>query len=366
MDFKSLSNRITNSLLDDDFRQPFLVLIISALTAIICFISAVPHFIVDVFQNGEWVMAVILAVSFVLSLAIFLLTLFLRKYHSIWRHLFMVLFILLFGYCCWDGGPQGFIHLWLLLIPAFSFMSFGMVEGFITSIPAFFVMILFFWSPLSEFRKYNDLSTDFRLRMTLIYLVGLVLGFIAELLRHVAAKRLKYYNKHYEYVSLHDPLTNLANQNYLAKYLESIYEKKEEIRTLGCLFIDVDAFKSVNDKYGHLFGNTVLIKVAEVLAEEKNAFVCRWGGDEFVVCFTNIADDYLVRIGEKYRATVSAYHFDDVPKFHITISVGAVVLPVDESFNFDHVLDLADSANRKAKAKGKDNVLLSNKNEPEA
>ena len=359
MNFKSLSNRITNSLLDDDFRQPFLVLIISSLTAIISFISAVPHFVVDVAQKGEWIMAVILAASFVFSTAIFLLTFFFRKHFLLWRHLFMVLFVLLFGYCCWDGGPQGFIHLWLLLIPAFSFMTFGIYEGFIVVIPTFLVMAIFFWSPLSEYRKYTDLSDDFRLRMTLIYLVGLILGFIAELLRHVAAKRLKYYNKHYEYASLHDPLTNLANQNYLAKYLENIYEKKEEIRTLGCLFIDVDAFKSVNDKYGHLFGNNVLIKVAEVLAEEKDAFVCRWGGDEFVVCFTNIADDYLVRIGEKYRAMVSAYRFDDAPKFHITISVGAVVLPVDESFNFDHVLDLADSANRAAKAKGKDNVLLS-------
>ena len=364
MDFKKVSDHITNSLLDDDFRQPFLVLILSALTAIVCLISAIPHFLDDVVTEGQWVMAVILAVSFVLSTAIFLLTFFDRKHHSIWRHLFMVLFILLFSYCCWDGGPQGFIHLWILLIPAFSFMTFGIYEGFITTIPTMLVMILFFWSPLSEYRKYNDLSVDFRLRMTLIYFVALLLGFIAELLRHVAAKRLKYFNKHYEYVSLHDPLTNLANQNYLAKYLNNIYDKREEIHTLGCLFIDVDAFKSVNDKHGHLFGNTVLIKVAEVLADEKNGFVCRWGGDEFVVCFTNIAEDYLVQIGEKYRATVAAYRFDDVPKFHITISVGAVVLPVDESFNFDHVLDLADSANRAAKAKGKDTVLLSHKNEP--
>ena len=106
----------------------------------------------------------------------------------------------------------------------------------------------------------------------------------------------------------------------------------------------------------------VLVKISEILAEEKSAFVCRWGGDEFVVCFTNIAEDYLIRIGEKFRATVSACSFPDVPNFHITISVGAVVLPVDESFNFDHVLDLADAANRAAKEKGKDNVSVAKKN----
>ena len=358
MNFKKITDTITNYLLDDDFRQPFLVLILSALTSIITLISAIPHYVDDVAKNGEWIMAVILTVSFVVSTAVFLLTLFDRKHHPIWRHLFMVLFILLFGYFCWDGGPQGFIHLWILLIPAFSFVTFGIIEGFLTAIPTFVVMLLFFWTPLSQYRKFTDLSQDFILRMTLVYLVGLIFGFIAELLRYVAAKRLKSFSDHYEYVSLHDPLTNLANQNYLAKYLESIYEKKEEIHSLGCLFIDVDAFKTVNDKYGHLFGNTVLNKVGEVLSEEKNAFVCRWGGDEFVVCFTNIAEDFLIRIGEKYRATISAYQFDDMPNFHITISVGAVVLPVDETFNFDHVLDLADAANRTAKAKGKDNVSL--------
>ena len=65
-----------------------------------------------------------------------------------------------------------------------------------------------------------------------------------------------------------------------------------------------------------------------------------------------------LRIGEKYRAAVSAVTFEEKPHFHITISVGAIVMKVDDSFNFNHVLELADSANRRAKNKGKDNVTL--------
>ena len=364
MEFKKISDKVTNYLLDDDFRRPFLVLILSALTSIISLISAIPHFVDDVANKGEWVMAAVLAATFVFSTGLFLLTFFDRKHHQIYSHLLMILIILLFGYCCWDGGPQGFIHLWILLVPAFSFVTFGIYEGFITAVPTLLIMVLFFWSPLHQFSKFpnadypTDLSVDFRLRMTLVYLVGLVLGFIAELLRHVAAKRLKYYNKHFEYASLHDSLTGLANQNYLAKYLENIYENKDKHENLGCLFIDVDAFKTINDKYGHLFGNAVLIKVAEVFDSDKNVFACRWGGDEFVICLVNVSKDYLIRIAEKFRATVSAYVFPEYPNLHVTISVGAVILPIDDSFNFDHVLDLADSANRTAKKKGKDNVSL--------
>ena len=357
MDFKKVSNKVTNYLLDDDYRRPFLALILSALMSIISLVAAVPHFLDDVITEGKWTMAIILAVAFVSSTVIFLLTFFDRKHYPVYSHILMALIILLFGYCCWDGGPQGFIHLWVLLVPAFSFVTFGIVEGFITVVPPFIVMCLFFWTPLNQYIKFpGDLSIDFMLRMTLVYLVGIIICFIAELIRHVAAKRLKEFNKQYEYSSLHDSLTGLANQNYLAKYLENIYENKDKYENLGCLFIDVDGFKYVNDKHGHLFGNVVLVKISDILAQEKDAFVCRWGGDEFVICFTNIEKDYLVRIGEKVRASVSACNFPDIPNFHITISVGAVVLPVDEEFNFDHVLDLADSANRNAKKKGKDNV----------
>ena len=360
MKSRSITERITDSLLDDDFRQSFLVLLSSAIFSLISFVSAIIHFVSYANGNEIIIMAIVLSVVFACSMAVFLLTFFVRKYHHIWRRIFMVLVIILFGYCCWDGGPDGFIHLWIFVVPAFSFIMFGIYEGFVTAIPTLVIMLLFLL-PLNNYTKNilidngTPLSLDFKLRMILTYLVGLLMGFIAELLRRIAAKRLKIFNKQYEYASLHDSLTDCANQSFLAKYLKNIYDNKESdnYQTLGCLFVDVDGFKNVNDVYGHLFGNTVLIKIAEILNTEKNAFVCRWGGDEFVICMTNIDEERLVRIGEKYRATVSAYSFDNMPKFHITVSIGAVVIKVDESFDFDHVLELADSANRTAKAKAK-------------
>lgn len=367
MTFKSVADKVTDSLLNDEFRQPFMVMVLSFLMSIICLVSAIPHFVDD--PEGTYVMAILLSGVFVASVAVFLLTLFVRKYHNLWRHIFMGVVIVLFAYCCWDGGPNGFIHLWLILVPAFSFITFGIFEGFITSVPILIIMFLFFWTPLSNYIKFNEsgmgfVSLDFKLRMTLVYLVSLLLGFLTELLRHVASNRLKLFNNHYEYVSMHDPLTGLANQNFLSKYLEDIHTNKEKYKNLGCLFVDVDAFKKVNDNYGHLFGNDVLIRIAQILSEEKKAFVCRWGGDEYVICFTNIDEDYLRRVGEKYRATISACTFEEQPKFHITVSVGAVILPVDDTFNFNHVLELADSANRTAKTRGKDNVSFADANAP--
>ena len=371
MSFKGITEKIANSLLNDRLRQSFLIAVLSFLLSIICAISMVPHFLNDV----GYTFAIIVTISFVVFTAVFFLTIFVNKFADVWRRIFMAALLLFFGYLCYDGGPDGFLHIWILLIPAFSFITFGLKEGFITAIPVFLTMVAFFWWPLADFRKYAaeqasfqmigdqvaSFSVNFRLRITLLYFVSLLLGFFAELVRLVAAKRLRGFTENFRYASMHDSLTGLANQNYLAKYLDDLYQARDADTTFGCLFVDVDNFKNVNDTYGHLFGNVVLVRIAEILSEEKEAFVCRWGGDEYVVCFKNTSEDVLMRIGEKYRAAVSACTFKDYPKFHITVSVGVCVIPVDDNFNFDHVLDLADFANRTAKSKGKDNVSLAKK-----
>ena len=378
MSTKNIWSKAVNGLLNDKFRQSFLVCVLSGLLAVITGVSAITHFAKDTDKT----FAIISLAVLVLSIAVFFLTVFVRKQAALWRRIFMFTIIVFFGYLCYDGGPDGFLHIWILLIPAFSFITFGIVEGFATAIPVMIAMVLFFWiPPFNDFRKYAAeqaqnaallpgevptlidgqialFSINLRIRISLLYLVSLALGYFAELVRRVAAKRLKEFNDHYEYISMHDSLTNLANQNLLARYLEDISTNKEKYTNLGCLFIDVDAFKNVNDSYGHLFGNVVLIRIADILSEEKNAFVCRWGGDEYVVCFANIEEERLMRIGEKYRTIVSATTFDEHPEFHTPVSIGAVILPIDENFNFNHVLDLADKANRTAKGKGKDNVSL--------
>ena len=376
MIIRNIWDRAVNGLLNDKFRQSFLTIFLSGLLAAITGMNTVIHFVND----PDPLFAIICAVTFVLSSAVLLLTVFVNKYHDVWRRVFMAVLLLFFGYHCWDGGPDGFLHLWILLVPAFSFLAFGLYEGFIIAIPIFLTMVAFFWWPLADFRKFAEdqanlviklnedgvkevyaLSANMRLRITFIYIVAILLGFFAELVRSAAAKRLRSFTENFRYASMHDSLTGLANQNYLAKFLDETYQNRTPETTLGCLFVDVDNFKNVNDTYGHIFGNVVLVRIAEILSEEEDAFVCRWGGDEYVVCMTNVSEDYLMRLGEKFRAAVSACTFKDYPKFHITVSVGVCVIPVDENFNFDHVLDLADFANRTAKSKGKDNVSAARK-----
>ena len=315
MKYKNFINKITDGLLNDKLRQSFLITFLSGLLAAITGMNTVIHFIKD----PDKVFAIICAATFVLSLSVLLLTIFLNKYHDIWRRVFMVGLLLFFGYHCWDGGPDGFLHLWILLVPAFSFLAFGLYEGFIIAIPIFLTMVAFFWWPLADLRKFAteqanllvidneaySLSVNMKLRITFIYVVAILLGYFAELVRHIAAKRLKGYTENFKYASMHDSLTGLANQNFLAKFLDETYQNRTDQTTLGCLFVDVDSFKNVNDTYGHLFGNVVLVKIAEILSQEKEAFVCRWGGDEYVVCLKYVSEQHLMELGERYRYAIS-------------------------------------------------------------
>ena len=83
----------------------------------------------------------------------------------------------------------------------------------------------------------------------------------------------------------HDPLTGLINRNAFDQIKEALADSGEPI---AYLIIDIDLFKQINDKYGHLIGDDVLKKIASLLMEQFRAtdYVARIGGDEFAVIMT--------------------------------------------------------------------------------
>lgn len=83
-----------------------------------------------------------------------------------------------------------------------------------------------------------------------------------------------------------DPLTRLNNRNQLIKYLSGKMKNRSEKKKLYLLIMDVDYFKGINDRYGHVEGDNALLRVADTLKRvcaERDYFVCRYGGDEFII-----------------------------------------------------------------------------------
>ena len=162
--------------------------------------------------------------------------------------------------------------------------------------------------------------------------------------------------------STKDPLTGLYNRRYLQEMLDR--EIRRAIRSeqaLGILMLDLDHFKNFNDTYGHEAGDAVLRETASFLVRSIRAedFVCRYGGEEFVVVLPTAdlraAEARAQRIRAKLRDLVIMHNGQSLGL--ITASIGVSALP-NHGTNERDLLQAADAALYRAKRDGRDRVMV--------
>jgi diguanylate cyclase (GGDEF)-like protein len=162
--------------------------------------------------------------------------------------------------------------------------------------------------------------------------------------------------------SIVDDLTGVSSRGHFDAHLN---QEINRIRRYGgrgiCLaMIDLDHFKQVNDTHGHLAGDAVLRKVAEVLREAVRTvdLVARYGGEEFAVILIEIERDKAMEVAERLRRMVEAARvpFDD-GELKVTASFGVACFP-DDAEDKQKLIEAADSALYRVKAAGRNGVCL--------
>ncbi len=161
-------------------------------------------------------------------------------------------------------------------------------------------------------------------------------------------------------------LKNIFNRNYLDDYLRlSIEDHVASGKSLSFLMIDVDHFKKINDKWGHLIGDDVLKTLAKLLklhAELGGGIPCRYGGEELCIIFDNTDEELAGVRAEALRQDVESYSF--VPRketgqlgktIHFTISIG--VAQMKEGYGASDLISAADKAMYRAKELGRNRVV---------
>ncbi len=154
-----------------------------------------------------------------------------------------------------------------------------------------------------------------------------------------------------------DGLTGLYNRRKMADLLETAVA--DAVRTgqrVGLLFIDLDGFKGVNDAYGHAAGDKLLITVASRIAARARTgdFVCRYGGDEFVVILPRVADmAAALQVADSIRARVVLPYRVDSTELHVTAAIGAAIFP-DQASNSLALLEVADESMYRVKMRVED------------
>ncbi|MBJ6727395.1 sensor domain-containing diguanylate cyclase [Geomesophilobacter sediminis] len=135
--------------------------------------------------------------------------------------------------------------------------------------------------------------------------------------------------------AFNDPLTGVGNRRYGEIALDSMtYEWRMHSVAFGLLFVDVDHFKKVNDRWGHDVGDEVLKMVAQTIRNVVRGLdiVARWGGEEFIVIVPQATPEILSSLGERIRATVQhCFIMKGAEKVEVTVSIGGAVASDDDS-----------------------------------
>ncbi len=154
-------------------------------------------------------------------------------------------------------------------------------------------------------------------------------------------------------VSQHDGLTGLPNRLLLIKRLQlAIWHAAERQGQLALVFIDLDGFKTVNDRHGHRVADRVLSAVGARIAAGIRAedLACRYGGDEFIALLSNLNNGIVAdRIAEKVRSDIGRCYSIDGVEIKIGASVGLAMYPQDGECH-DALLQHADAAMIRDKA----------------
>ncbi len=161
-------------------------------------------------------------------------------------------------------------------------------------------------------------------------------------------------NEKTEYLANYDYLTGLPNRLNLITTLEK-YIADDEIKTLAVLFLDLDKFKPVNDRYGHQVGDQLLIAVAKRLrgCVRDTDLVARLGGDEFIIVLKkpNTSLKASEKVAKKIISAISSLFNISDKQVNINTSIGIALYP-EHGKDADDLITLADNAMYESKSEG--------------
>jgi diguanylate cyclase (GGDEF)-like protein/PAS domain S-box-containing protein len=193
-----------------------------------------------------------------------------------------------------------------------------------------------------------------------------VAGIAVDVTKERAVKRelrrsqmeLQVANRKLRMLALTDPLTDLLNRRGFEEDLETEFAKARRSHIpLSLLMLDIDDFKSFNDRLGHIKGDEVLRKISRILRKclRRNDIAARYGGEEFIAILPDTSSLEAAHIGERLCEAVAKSGWEGR---EITVSIGVSSLTLNTA-SPEEFVDAADGALRAAKQNGKNQVCQS-------
>ena len=192
--------------------------------------------------------------------------------------------------------------------------------------------------------------------------VSHIADLVWEIVEHKrAVERIHELNSQLEYLAMTDDLTGLANRR--AFFIQGANEIKKARRygtPLSLLMLDVDEFKTVNDRYGHEMGDFVLQSLVRAMLENvrETDMVVRMGGEEFSILLPNTRAKDAFMLAERIRLAIEAITYPVTDGLlQVTVSIGVTAYK-QKMVDIDALLRIADAAMYQAKGEGRNQVVL--------
>ncbi len=170
-------------------------------------------------------------------------------------------------------------------------------------------------------------------------------------------------NKRLKQLALKDYQTGLYNHQYLSDMIEAEYYRAKRLaHPISVIMLDIDYFKSINDTYGHEFGDMVLKQFAKALSGmiRKYDTVVRYGGEEFVVVSSVIDRPKAMVLGQRILDAINLNNFGNSKhSVKLKLSVGVASYPIDAAVSGKDLINMAEKILSKAKESGGNRVYSS-------
>ena len=213
----------------------------------------------------------------------------------------------------------------------------------------------------------NMFSIELLISLSLYFVISVIIQVALNQLNELKEERSYYYNevlkKNLELKALvtKDYLTNLDNhQSFYSYYDEMVKYAYFNKKVVGLTLIDIDNFKLINDKYGHLAGDSILKELGFILKSNirKSDFAARYGGEEFAIIFPDTSLNVSILLAERIRKAVDNYDFEvDGEIIKVTISLGIdTFTPISITPNQYSFIKQVDKLLYEAKHSGKNQV----------
>lgn len=214
-----------------------------------------------------------------------------------------------------------------------------------------------FW--LSEIQK----LPEFARKVSMTDQFGVTRIFMVDSLPYESGEFIVYFNditfsqlenKMLSHQADHDKLTNVLNRNFLEKYYPSMANEVRDSSDHYFALFDIDHFKKINDRHGHLVGDKILIEIANLVkrhtrSEDK---LVRWGGEEFLLIFESNSDDSAITTVENLRQRIEEYDFPEVG--NVTCSFG--ISKYQAILTLEALIRIADQTLYQSKQNGRNQV----------